>query len=69
MIRLYLDEVRNPPDDGGGAWTFRRAAHPRWVEPTKSDPIARMWWGDLLEEKRRRNDVGRSMIERHWRER
>lgn len=24
MIRLYLDDVRNPPDDGGGTWTVCR---------------------------------------------
>lgn len=24
MTRLYLDDVRNPPDDGGGPWTICR---------------------------------------------
>jgi hypothetical protein len=24
MIRLFLDDVRNPPDDGGGPWTVCR---------------------------------------------
>ena len=24
MIRLYLDDVRNPPDDGGGPWRICR---------------------------------------------
>ncbi len=26
MIRLYLDDVRNPPEDGGGPWTICRTA-------------------------------------------
>ncbi len=26
MTRLYLDDVRNPPDDGGGPWTTCRTA-------------------------------------------
>ena len=25
-MRLYLDDVRNPPDDGGGPWTICRTA-------------------------------------------
>jgi hypothetical protein len=25
-IRLYLDDVRKPPDDGGGPWTICRTA-------------------------------------------
>lgn len=24
MTRLYIDDVRNPPDDGGGPWTLCR---------------------------------------------